>query len=327
MKKLGDETELLHLLKPRAPLDMKLNMLPEKGTRLSADEMLARMDAKTSGTAMANGSGWANVVGGGRQDNFLKISPDKIIPSRWANRDAASYEGSEFEELKAEIGNAGGNVQPIKVRPVADGKFEIVFGHRRHKACQLLQLDVLAMVEDLTDLQLFEQMDRENRNRADLRPYEQGVMYSRALKEGLFPSIRKLSERLGVDFGNVSRYVQIATLPTDVLNSFKSPLEIQQRWAQPLCEALKHDQDLVLGRAKVLFGTTPRPSAADVFKTLVGEGGPINTPIPDVRKLTGRAGDCEIKLDTKKNRISIQLARIDPHRIDELEKMIASFLN
>ena len=67
-----------------------------------------------------------------------------IKPSKWANRHEASFLTAEFEELKAEIAAAGGNVQPIKVRPVevlngstpsTDTTYELIFGHRRHRAC------------------------------------------------------------------------------------------------------------------------------------------------------------------------------------------------
>jgi len=48
-----------------------------------------------------------------------KLDPSTIRPSKWANRHAASFLTVDFEELKAEIAAAGGNVQPIKVRPVS----------------------------------------------------------------------------------------------------------------------------------------------------------------------------------------------------------------
>ena len=76
--------------------------------------------------------------------------------------------------------------------------YEIVFGHRRHRACLELGLLVVTLVKDLTEQELFEQMDRENRQRKDLTAYEQGEMYRHALDEGLYPSMRKLSESLGV---------------------------------------------------------------------------------------------------------------------------------
>src|SRR5439155_17408723 len=132
----------------------------------------------------------------------------------WANRHEASFKTAEFEQLKAEIAQSGGNVQPIKVRPVAvlngstppaEGRFELVFGHRRHRACLDLGIPVLAAIEDASDVSLFEQMERENRGRKNLSAWEQGTMYRKALDEGLYPSLRRLSESLGVDVSLVSK--------------------------------------------------------------------------------------------------------------------------
>jgi ParB family chromosome partitioning protein len=116
--------------------------------------------------------------------------------TQWANRNELSFSGSDWNDFKEEISNSGGNVQPIKVRRVAPGgasafDYEIVFGHRRHRACLELDLPVFSLVEEISDLDLFVQMDRENRQRSDLRPFEQGLMYARALDEKLYSSAKK----------------------------------------------------------------------------------------------------------------------------------------
>ena len=91
-----------------------------------------------------------------------KLDAQRIRPSRWANRHAASFTGQAFAELKDEIASAGGNVQPVKVRPLkapeAAFDYELIFGLRRHRACLELGLPVLGIVEDVGDLQLFEEM-------------------------------------------------------------------------------------------------------------------------------------------------------------------------
>ena len=88
-----------------------------------------------------------------------KLDPLTIKASKWANRHEASFLTAEFQELKAEIAAAGGNVQPIKVRPVqvlngstppTDAAYELIFGHRRHRACLDLGVSVLAAVEEVT---------------------------------------------------------------------------------------------------------------------------------------------------------------------------------
>lgn len=185
-----------------------------------------------------------------------RLDPTTVRPSRWANRHEASYTSASFAGLKADIELAGGNVQPILVRPVEgeSGAYEIVFGHRRHRACLELGVPVLAVVwtEALTDAELFAAMDRENRERADLSPYEQGMMYRRALDEGLYPSQRRLAEALGVSHTWVRKALLVAELPQPVLECFRSPIEIQYRHAEQIGAALETDKRGVLRRAERL---------------------------------------------------------------------------
>lgn len=187
-----------------------------------------------------------------------KMDPKSIRPSRYANRHKSSFSTSEFAGLKADIEHAGGNIQPILVRPVQDeaGQFELVFGHRRHQACLELGVDVLASVwvDELGDKALFEIMDRENRERADLSAYEQGVMYQRALEEQLFPTQRQLAEALGVSHTWVRKALLVAQLPEAVVECFRSPLEINFRHAEQIHAALEKDRRVVLKRVEKLRG-------------------------------------------------------------------------
>ncbi|KWT73739.1 parB-like partition protein [Variovorax sp. WDL1] len=200
-----------------------------------------------------------------------KMDPKTIRHSRYANRHKASFATSEFAGLKADIEHAGGNVQPILVRPVIDlpGEFELVFGHRRHQACLELGIPVLASVwiEDLGDKALFELMDRENRERADLSSFEQGVMYQRALDEQLFPTQRQLAEALGVSHTWVRKALLVAQLPDAIVDCFRSPLEINFRHAEQIHAALEKDRRGVLKRAEKVRGQNL--SAAVVVARLI----------------------------------------------------------
>ena len=216
-----------------------------------------------------------------------KIPTNSIVRSKYANRHESNFDGDDFAILCDEIRNAGGNVQPIKVRPIAGGKFELVFGHRRTEACRRAKLDVLAFVEELTDQALFVEMDRENRSRKDLSPWEQGVMYKRAIDAGLFPSNKKLSEALGVDLGMVGKALALAALPVEVIGAFQSPLEIQYRFAKPLKDELAKDSQGVFKRAHSLAASAHHLSGAEVFAQLLnGEGkGGLNGSTPPVKSI------------------------------------------
>lgn len=218
------------------------------------------------------------------------IDPRMISPSKWANRHESSFTSSEFLDLKNEIESCGGNVQPISIRPKVDelGKFEIIFGHRRHQACLQLGLTVSAMVENIDDQSLFASMDRENRLRADLSPFEQGEMWRRALDEGLYPSLRKMAEELSVDPGNVSKAVVIARLPKEVLAAFESPTQIQYRWGQLLNDALAKDPELILTRAKKIRLSAKKLAPAEALGELLGKQ-KIEKPVMIALKKKGKA--------------------------------------
>jgi ParB family chromosome partitioning protein len=194
------------------------------------------------------------------------ISADEIVPSPYANRHALNFGTLAFRLLLEEIKSAGGNIQPVKVRPLAQPKgnarYELVYGHRRHEACRQLGLPVLALVDNVDDRVMFVEMDRENRSRLDLSPWEQGVMYKRGLDMNLFSSLRALSEEIGLNVSTVSRAVALAELPQEIIDAFNSPMELQYRWAKLISQALNSDREGVLKRAEQLRsekGTLPGP--------------------------------------------------------------------
>lgn len=258
------------------------------------------------------------------------IDAKLIRRSKWANRHEASFSDAEFGLLKADIESAGGNVQPIKVRPIAgeSGNYEIVFGHRRHQACLDLRISVLAMIEEVSEQELFVEMDRENRQRKDLRPYEQGLMYRRALDEGLFGSARKLAEFAGVDITNLGKAVALARLPSQVLEAFSSPLDIQLRWATDLTQALQKDPDLVLANAKKIKDQSPRPAPKKILEHLIGGGSSELLPFKEEVLISGKSGQSGAMCINRKNKtVVLNLKNIDPSRFNEFQMLVKGFIS
>ncbi|MDM0028824.1 ParB/RepB/Spo0J family partition protein [Variovorax saccharolyticus] len=203
------------------------------------------------------------------------LDPTRIRASKYANRHPSSFSDPAFESLREEIAQAGRNVQPIKVRPVTGDPahdYEIVFGHRRHRACLELKTDVVATVAELDDQELFSEMDRENRDRESLSPWEQGRMYQRALELGLYPSVRKMAQEIGANTSMVAVAVQLAALPEEVVAAFPRPHSLQYRWAPELTNALEKDREVVLARAKeiIALGDASRTPKAVLSQLLAG---------------------------------------------------------
>ncbi len=261
-----------------------------------------------------------------------KLDPRNVFPSRWANRHPASFDTAEFARLKQDIELAGGNVQPISVRALAErpGQFEIVFGHRRHRACSELGIPVLATVDKnaVSDHELFSAMDRENRERADLSAFEQGLMYRRALDEKLYPSNRRLAEALGVSHTWVANVLLVADLPAPVVECFRSPLEIQHRHAKAIAAALEADRKAVLRRAEKLRSLERPRTAAVVVAVLLGaarepaESAPVQQALEVAGRPVGRwSKDREGRLS-----IQVETAQLDEAGRVALLKAIASAL-
>lgn len=259
-----------------------------------------------------------------------RIDPTLVFRSKWANRHEQSFLDKDFFDLKAEIESAGGNVQAIKVRPLLgqEGKFEVVFGHRRHQACLELGLPVLALVEDLSEQQLFVQMDRENRDRKDLRPYEQGLMYAKALDGGLFPSARKLAESLDVDLTNLGKALAIARLPAPVLSAFHSPLDIQFRWASDLRDAVEKNPDFVLSKAEELGKLNPKLDGKNVLAALLGSGSTIQvTPDSEISQFKGKHGEsANLVIDKLKKTATLKFKGLDEAQTKKINGFIKELL-
>lgn len=254
------------------------------------------------------------------------IDADKIVGSKWENRVRDSFESPDFQQLKEEIFQAAGNVQPIKVRPLkgVTDRYEIVFGHRRHRACLELGLQVLAFEEEVSDQELFKEMDRENRSRLDLSPWEQGRMYRRALDEGLFGSLGELAKEIGIDKGNLSKALRLAELPDVVVNAFPSPLDLQFRWAKLLGDAMQLTPNEVLARAKELVeNKNGKLAAKDVLEILIGAKGTESKEFPIVV-----SGQTLARICVDGERVSVQFAKgvLSVEKTKQLQGLVKEFL-
>lgn len=183
-----------------------------------------------------------------------KLPVSEVVLGEYANRAEFSYTLPAFQRLKESIAQAGGNVQPILVRPLPSGKYELVYGHRRLQACRELGLDVLALIQpgEMTTHDLVLLMDRENRERADLSPLEQGRFYKRLLDSGLFVSKRALAQSLAVSAAWVGQAVALAELPDAIFPLLADPSKLQVRHGLQLGKALELDSNAVMRRLQRL---------------------------------------------------------------------------
>lgn len=205
-------------------------------------------------------------------DVVMLIDPTNIQPSQLANRLEFNYENEDFEGLKQSIMLNGGNAQPIKVRPLAGeskASYEIVFGHRRHRACLELGIPVSAVIaKNMSEKQLFCEMERENHFRKNISAYEQGLTYKKVLDLGIYRNARELTLDVEVSKSAVSKALTLVNFPKEVIDAFVNPTEIQYRWIDVLNKALAKDSISVIEEAKSIKAEIIKQSAAAVFSQL-----------------------------------------------------------
>lgn len=145
----------------------------------------------------------------------------------------------ELAELAASI-TANGVVQPILVRPLASGRFQLIAGERRWRASQLAgKKTIPAILRQVSDEQALEITIVENLQRADLNPMEQARAFERLSRE-FHMTQEQIATRTGKDRVSVSNYMRLLSMPESV-------------------QRLVESGSLTFGHAKVLLGLKLHP--------------------------------------------------------------------
>ncbi|MDE3149340.1 MAG: ParB/RepB/Spo0J family partition protein [Acidobacteriota bacterium] len=121
----------------------------------------------------------------------------------------------QLAELAASI-TANGVVQPVLVRPLANGRFQLIAGERRWRASQLAGKETIpAILRQVSDEQAMEITIVENLQRADLNPMEQARAFERLSRE-FHMTQEQMAQRTGKDRATVSNFLRLLKLPSTV---------------------------------------------------------------------------------------------------------------
>ncbi len=142
-----------------------------------------------------------------------EIPVDLIDSNPFQTRSQVNQE--QLAELAASIA-ANGVVQPVLVRPLASGRFQLIAGERRWRASQLAgKTTVPAMLRQVSDEQAMEITIVENLQRADLNPMEQARAFERLGRE-FHMTQEQMAQRTGKDRATVANFLRLLKLPPTV---------------------------------------------------------------------------------------------------------------
>ncbi len=127
------------------------------------------------------------------------------------------FDEESLKELAESI-KASGVLQPVLVRKVGVGDYQLVAGERRLRAAQYAGLSKIpAIVRDYDDRQMMELSIIENIQRENLNPIDEAKAYS-ALIERVGLTHDQVSERVGKQRSSITNALRLLTLPPEVMD-------------------------------------------------------------------------------------------------------------
>ena len=168
----------------------------------------------------------------GPSADVLLIPVDMIEPNPFQPR--MSFDQDALDELADSIRTLG-LIQPITVRRKAEGRYQIISGERRFRACRLAGMTMIpAYIRDTNDQGMLEMAIVENIQREDLDPIEVALSYQRLIEECSLTQ-EQMAARVGKKRASVTNYLRLLKLPAKIQHDLKVGL-------------------LSVGHAKVLLG-------------------------------------------------------------------------
>lgn len=165
------------------------------------------------------GRGLGALIEGANDDNkpeqaaINEIEISLIEANPWQPR--TDFDQERLEELSASIKNVG-IIQPLTLRRLENGRYQIIAGERRFRASKLAGLTKIpAYVRDAGDDTMLELALIENIQRSDLNPIEEALSYQRLIDECSLTQ-EVLADRVGKKRSTVTNYLRLLKLPAEI---------------------------------------------------------------------------------------------------------------
>lgn len=153
------------------------------------------------------------------------IKPNPFQPRR-------TFDEHKLQELASSI-KEHGVVQPIIVRPLERGKYQLVVGERRLRASISIGMEKIpAVIKEFTNEQMMEIALVENIQRQDLNPIEEALAYKRLMEEFSMTQ-EQLSIRISKSRSLIANMVRLLNLPQNIIDNVSAG-EITVGHARPL---------------------------------------------------------------------------------------------
>lgn len=238
----------------------------------------------------------------GRESELEEIPVDSIVPN--PNQPRVHFDEEAISDLAESIKELG-VLQPILVRPLGKGAYQLVAGERRWRAARKAGLELVpAVVRDITDLASVEQALVENLHRKDLTALEEASAYQQLIEDFAFTHER-VAQRVGKSRTAVTNTLRLLQLPPGIQN-------------------LLADGKLSAGHARALLGTDDRAFQEQLARRAATDGWSVRA-VEDAIRDRG-AGD-GTPADPERERPKAGKTRLRPPGVLEVESQLADHLS
>ncbi len=161
------------------------------------------------------------------------------------------FDQEALKELSESI-KVHGIIQPITVRKLSEGKYQLISGERRWQASKLANLKLVpAYVRTANDEQMLEMGLIENIQREDLNAMEVALSYQRLITEFSLKQ-EQLGEKVGKNRTTVNNYLRLLKLPPDI-------------------QAALRDDEISMGHARALINIENTEDQLSIFRKIEKE--------------------------------------------------------
>ncbi len=200
-------------------------------------------------TLSSTGEDIANIVGAVSSILIENIEANPFQPRTQFEKDALVELANSIKEL--------GIIQPITVRKLGYGKFQLISGERRFRASQIAELkEIPAFIRIANDQEMLEMALVENIQRQDLDALEVAFSYQKLIEECNLTQ-EKLSERVGKKRSTVANYLRLLKLPAEIQLAIRTK-EISMGHARALINLEEEKKQVAITRRIIKEGLSVR---------------------------------------------------------------------
>jgi ParB family chromosome partitioning protein len=255
-----------------------------------------------------------------------EIPIKQIDPNPFQTR--SSIDPTLLGELASSIA-ANGVVQPILVRPLANGRYQLIAGERRWRASELANKETVpAILRQVSDEQVMEITIVENLQRADLNPMEQARAYERLSREFKMTQ-EQMSVRTGKERTTISNFLRLMRLPSEVQASVEKG-SLTFGHAKVLLGLATADQQTKVARHVVNLSLSVRQTESYVQGILFPEprekgkdAPPVDPNVREVADKLQRALGLKVAIEDKRGRGKVIIQYASLADFDELLERLA----